>query len=308
MSSNVSPEEVEALLDERRSAAPSVSVRDFRLPRRLGKAQQIAIRAALTQRLLDVEQELRNWLRAEYPIELVNVGETTAVGLFEHLEDPIVVLSLQVAGVPGWVVWENDAALAASAVAMGGASGESQAEETPLSRSLTPLEAGVIGDILRAITHRVCDALELEVEVGSLSLDVRTFLAQLDPPGDGDPQRLSLHLSIDGPGGMSTIRYYLPGLLPERPTRETGKAKSLPGHLGEVPVEVSAQLGSLEVSLHDLMGVEIGDVIPLTLAIGEPLEITVEGEPAGRASWGSFRGRMAVRLESINTVRDCKQS
>lgn len=307
MSSNVSPEEVEALLDdELSSGARPVAVRDFRLPCRLGRAQQLSIRAAVAQRVLDIEHELQNWLRAPYPMELVDIGETTSVGLFEHLEDPIVVLTVKIDGVPGWIVWESGAALAAAAVAMGGDPPEEDKEEE--DRVLTPLEAGIVGDILRTVSDQICDSLDLEVETGSMSLNVRTFLANLEPAGDTDPQRLFLHLCIDGPGGESIVRFYLPGLLPDKPVGGAGRAAVLPGHLDDVPVEISAHLGSLEVSLQDLMGVEVGDVIPLSLPVGESLEILVEGEPAGKASWGNFQGRLAVRLDRLNTERENKPS
>ncbi len=308
MSSNVSPEEAEALLDDGTSSGSlPVAVRDFRLPCRLGRSQQLSIRAAVTQRVLDIEHVLQNWLRAPYPMELVDIGETTSVGLFEHLEDPIVVLTVKIDGVPGWVVWESGAALAAAAVAMGGDPPEEDAEEEE-NRVLTPLEAGVVGDILGTVSDEICDSLGLEVETGSMSLDVRTFLANLEPDADADPQRLFLHLSIDGPGGESTVRFYLPGLLPDKPVVGAGGAAVLPHHLDEVPVEISAHLGSLEVSLQDLMGVEVGDVIPLSLPVGESLEILVEGEPAGKASWGNFQGRLAVRLDRLNTERENKPS
>jgi flagellar motor switch protein FliM len=304
VSSNVSPEEVEALLDdENSSTAQSVALRDFRQPHRLSRVQQTSIRSSVSQRLLDIEQELRVWLRDDYPIELLDIGETNAIGLFENLEDPIVVFTVDVGGVSGWVVWENPAALSTVAVAMGCEPPE-QAEK----RGLTPLEAGLIGDILLGMTRQIGDALGLQIGAGKMSMDVRTFLIQLDPDDTIDPQRLFLHLGLNGPGGESTIRIYLPGLLPDKAVPPGERAVQLPKHLDQVPVEVSAQLGTLEVPLQDLMKVEAGDVIPLDLTVGDPLEILIEGKPSGHASWGNCRGRLGIRIEHLEPERETNPS
>ena len=74
--------------------------------------------------------------------------------------------------------------------------------------------------------------------------------------------------------------------------------------IDRIPVELSAQLGTLEVALQDLMKVEVGDVIPLSLSTGDPLQILIEGEPAGKASWGSCRGRLALRIEHLEPETD----
>lgn len=300
MPSNVSPEEVEALLESTGgSPTEAVAPRDFRQPRRLGRAQRESIRHEVEQRLLDIEAELCVWLRATHPVSLLDVGETSSVGLFEHLEDPIVVVSLEVAGATGWIVWENPAALAAATVAMG-----SELPEEPESRSLTPLEAGLIGDILLGVTNHIGEAVKLDIQSGKTSLDLRTFLAQLDPDKTTDPQRLFVYLTLEGPGGPSTIRLYLPGLLPRAEASQAGPVPELPAHLDNVPIEVTAELGSFEVALEDLMKIEIGDVIPIGLSVDEPLAIVVEGRPAGKASWGSCRGRLAIRIEQLDSERE----
>lgn len=300
MPSNVSPEEVQALLQSSGdSPVEAIALRDFRQPRRLGRAQRDSIRHAVEQRLLDIEAGLRVWLRATYPMTLLDVGETSSIGLFEHLEDPIVVVSLEVGGATGWIVWENQAALAAATVAMG-----CELPDEPVERSLTPLEAGLVGDILLSMTRQIAEAMKLDIRRGKTSLSLRSFLSQLDPGKTTDPQRLFLYLSLEGPGGPSTVRLYLPGLLPRVEKRTPGPAPKLPVHLDAVPIEVCAELGSFEVSLEDLMRIEVGDVIPIGLSVNEPLEVVIEGRPAGKATWGSCRGHLAIRIERLESERE----
>ena len=48
-----------------------------------------------------------------------------------------------------------------------------------------------------------------------------------------------------------------------------------------------------------LLALEAGDLIPLTVAPGDPIVLRIEGEPCGRARFGERDGRLAVRLTEI---------
>lgn len=295
MTNNVSPEEVDALLEsEGASAAGRVALRDFKTPRRLSVAQQRSIRAGMSKLLPALEGKVRTWLQSDFAVELEDVGETSAHGLFEELEDPIVVRNVEVGGVQGWVVWENAAAVAAATVAM-----SCEPDEVAEARALTPLESGLVGDFIEDLSQIVAVGLGLDMSMGAMSQSVRTFLSRLDTEG-GDPQRLYLHLTLDGPGGPSILRLYLPGVLPEV-CAPGDPPPALPTHLDSVPVELRATLGTVELELDDLMKLEVGDVIPLTGRVGDSIEVCVEDSVAGRASWGNLRGRMAMRIEQLNT-------
>lgn len=298
MSNLVSPEEINALLGGGDAAVSGrVSVRDFKKPRRLSLAQQKAIRSALNKLLPTLEATVQSWLQAEYPLEISDIGETSAHGLFEALEDPIVVRTLDVSGAQGWVVWENAAAVAAATVAM-----SCELEEEAEARAMTPLESGLVGDLLLSLSESVAGCLGLRLNGGPLSQTVRSFLNELESEGGSDPQRLYVHLSIDGPGGPSTLRFYLPGILPEAPKSST-PPPALPQHLSPVPVEVCALLGTTEIQLDDLLRLEVGDVLPLSASVGDPINISVEGREAGKATWGNLHGQLAVRIERLNTDR-----
>ncbi|MCB9916281.1 MAG: FliM/FliN family flagellar motor switch protein [Planctomycetes bacterium] len=295
MSSNVSPEEVDALLEGARAAAlPRVARRDFTKPRRLSLSQQRAIRAALNKLTAKLEDVVSGWLQGPYGVEVAEIGETGAHGLFDGLEDPIVVRSIDVAGSQGWLVWENSAATAAATVAM-----SCELEEGAEQRRLTPLEAGLVGDLLVDLARVICGKLGLGFRPGPLSQSVRGFLAQLENDERADTQRLYVHLALDGPGGPSTLRFYLPGVLPE--VEQTGEMPAeLPDHLDRLPVDLSAELGRVELDLDDLMKLEVGDVIPLPTVVGERINLCIEGRLAAKATWGNLRGRLALRIEKIN--------
>jgi len=67
-------------------------------------------------------------------------------------------------------------------------------------------------------------------------------------------------------------------------------------HLHETPVTVSAHFRSLEMSAHDVVRLQIGDVVPLDHPVDEPLTLAVDGVPAFEAMIGRRSRRLAVQI------------
>ncbi len=300
MAENVSAEELEALVGSQEAArSEAVSPRDFRQPRRLSAAQQQSIRAALIHRLPEIEADLSPWLRGEVVVDLVDTGEANARDLFEDTEEPLAILTFTVDGVQGWIVWDNDSALRSVITALG-----SEVPEALESRLLSPMETGLVTDAMEILTGHLGDMLGLDIELQTYSQTRRAFVSQHDEDPGGDPQRLSIFLELSSAAGTSTLRVYLPGILPERPRVEPREAEALPDHLGDVPVELNVVLASIEVELRDLTSIEVGDVIPLGLAVGAALEIHVEGDRSGSARWGQHAGRLAVTIDHLDPLHN----
>jgi flagellar motor switch protein FliM len=64
---------------------------------------------------------------------------------------------------------------------------------------------------------------------------------------------------------------------------------------------VSAYLASVDVPLSDLMALEVGDVIPLGVEAGTPVDLYIEDRCCARASWGRHLGMQAVRVSELDT-------
>lgn len=298
MSENLSPEEVEALVGDEQEAAPqeAVELRDFSQPRRLSHAQQLAIGASVKAVLPSIEAELVRWLRDPSTLSLAGLGESNASGLFDGLEDPLTILTLDVNGSQGWAVWENEAALRSVLTALG-----SEIPEELELRALSPIEAGIVRDIMGLFASRIGELFDLAVRPMAFSQSVRDFLGQFSADSEDDTQRLFLHLDVEGPGGTSTLRLYLPNILPPSTAAKLQPAVALPKHLDEVPIQLSAELGTADVLLSDLMKIEPGDVIPLNSRVGKPIDIYIEGDKAGTAQWGSLSGCLALSIETLES-------
>jgi flagellar motor switch protein FliM len=73
----------------------------------------------------------------------------------------------------------------------------------------------------------------------------------------------------------------------------------LPARLAEIQVDLAARLGASDVPLAELLGLEAGDVIPLSTPADRPLRIYVEDRLRARAVLGQKDGRLAVRIVEI---------
>lgn len=299
MSAHLSREETEALLETPEARADAraqeVSPRDFGRPQRLSRRDRRLLARAVDARLPALERALADWLREGASLELDEVGEVSALGLFEGLQEPFVVQTLEVRGHQGWVVVQNPQAQALAESALG--TGAEEPERT--ARRLSPIEAGLVGDILTAIARGIAPALELELEAGALLQETRTLELSLDADLAREARRVAFYIHLSGSGLPETIvKVYLPDLRPPALRRDGGpKARRpLPAYLSAVPVELSAQLGTIEVPLSDLLSLEVGDVVPLGVGGDAPAIVHVGGEACGRASWGSHGGELALRI------------
>jgi flagellar motor switch protein FliM len=77
----------------------------------------------------------------------------------------------------------------------------------------------------------------------------------------------------------------------------------MPAHLGAIPVEIGVQLGSTDLPLSELLGLEVGDVILLGVEVGSTLDVYVEGEACASARWGQHQGQLAIKIDALGTKR-----
>jgi len=69
-------------------------------------------------------------------------------------------------------------------------------------------------------------------------------------------------------------------------------------HLGETPVSVAAQFRPVEVLARHIVGLKVGDVLPLSHPLDEPLTLIVDHTPTHNARIGRRNRHMAVLIDS----------
>jgi flagellar motor switch protein FliM len=70
------------------------------------------------------------------------------------------------------------------------------------------------------------------------------------------------------------------------------------------PVEVKVDLGRVDLTLQEILGLSVGDVLRLHAPCESGAEALVQGRPLMNGSPGRFRGNLAFRVESIHRAGD----
>jgi len=291
LSTNVEPEEAEAVLDgvaEMVRDAARVAARDFRRPQRLSAARLDALEAMLRKPLAALPAALQEASGTRLTLALGRVGEVSAEGLFDGAEDATI-LRFAVDGQPGWLRWDAGE-VAALAEGMLGAT-----DVRPEPRALTRLEERIVGEPLVALVASLADALGLSADGFAFAREPQEVGHWSDAEG-AESYRLCVELDVGRPGAEpATAELYLP--LPNAPEAdERAAAADLPAHLAPVAVAVRCRLAQTEITLSQLLELEEGDVLATDVPVDEPAQLLLEERPFARAHLGTHRGRLAVRI------------
>jgi len=302
----VTAEEVQALAGEPAASAvraQQVDVRDFRAPLRLRPEQRSRHARSVARALPELEQSLSIWLRAPYRVDVDSVGEASAVEVLRQLVPGQVLLAFECAGRNAWALWDGPIAAAATEIALGATDVKNRR-----ARTFSAVECGVLRSMLGRVIALVGRELEVEPKnVRVVQDEIQLELERTDAKS-GDPQRLAISLALSGPIGDSVVRIYLAGVKtpdsappPPPPGAKDAKdkKKAAPEHLLDVPFELGAQLGATEVALSDLLGLEVGDVIPLNASAETGLTVYIDGVACGTARFGEHKGRLAIQLQTF---------
>lgn len=322
MSKNVDREEVQAILDAVDQGAETqppadVQPRNFHQPRRLSRERLQYLAQLVNASLQGVCREVGSLVRQHHKISLASVSEVNVLGLFHGYDPPFVVDTFECGGHVSWILWDSVGAVASVETilsgppsspedAVEGAGDEQEAAQTRTyeARRLSHSECRVVESLLKKILVPVAGAFGLETSGGQLAQEPEELTTLEDCGPDADARRLMLHFLFEGPGGPSDIRIYLPDVGEEDPIDEREGASEetpLPNHLHLVGLDVAAYLASVDVPLSDLMSLEIGDVIPLGVEAGSPVDLYVEDRCCAHATWGRHLGMQAVRIRDLDT-------
>jgi flagellar motor switch protein FliM len=274
-----------------------VTARDFAQPKRLGPARAAELLLALKNLMPSLERKLHDSAGLRLGCKLAGLAEVDADSIFTTATEPLCVLRWRTQGAPGWLVWESSAAVNAVETLLGAKGGASAA------RKLSPTETRVVAQFLTEIVRLLAGALGVSVAdfaFVQVASELGSWRETSKDVGEPEAHRLAVKLEVAPGTTTSALSLYFPGCNTKGENSLSALPANLPGHLEQVEVELSATLEGCELSLEQLLALETGDVIPLDARLGDPTSLRVEGLALAQARLGSHRGRLAVRIESLN--------
>lgn len=93
----------------------------------------------------------------------------------------------------------------------------------------------------------------------------------------------------------------------QRPQPQAGAAPAGPNSslIMDIPVEVQIVLGSTEMAVSDLMGLQKGSTVALNRRVGEPVDVVVNGRRIARGEITVLENdpsRFGIRLTEVSTA------
>ena len=117
----------------------------------------------------------------------------------------------------------------------------------------------------------------------------------------------SFHIELDGGGGdfhialpysmLEPIRELLDaGVQSDKEDTDMRWSKALRDEIMDVPVEISTKFLEFDLTLQQIMDMEVGDILPIEMP--ETITVMIEDLPTYRAKLGRSRDNIAIKIES----------
>ena len=299
-----------AALGEARAAGegPVVSEVDLLKPNRFSRDQIRSLERLFESCAKALAATMGDRLRFEMICDCVAVEQLRFSAWMRTLTAPSVIYVLKMKPFEMPVLFTVTSSVLYGAVdrVLGG-SGRVQASRNDFTAAEFTVADAFVGPCL----DRVCSSLS---DLGDLSWEIsdrfcNPSMAQILPDQD---VLLSVHFQVSSEFLLGDLRLVIPfsAIEPHLDRVEFGPGSMYrvpPGALRattsetvqDVPVTLSVVLGEAQVALHQLLELQVGDVVALPTRVGEPLVAPVQGEPKFRGHVGRRGSQLAFQVASV---------
>lgn len=300
MTTQLSDAEMDALLDASQAAksiGADVRTRDFAKPRRFSDERLEEIARSVRRALPEASERLTARIRGDHRMTLAALVEERADVIVSGSTFTVPILAFDCGAETGLVLWDVPAAVAACELALGAGAGAAVVE-----RKLTSCEEALLVEIVKPMLASLATAVGFEAKGLRAARNADAF-TPFDANG-GDPLRLGVQVAIEGSAGASTLRVYAPvtrldtGTPQARAKAAAPRSSAPPAHLNAIAIEIAAEIGALEISLRDVLALEVGDVLSLPTLAGGPATLVADGRAIATARFGEENGKLAICVQS----------
>jgi flagellar motor switch protein FliM len=252
---------------------------DFRSPDKFSKDDLRALELVGNHYARLAVPVLTAQLRLNASFELREIGQSTYGYFLDSLPPHTVTAILTLGPLAGRFLAMLDPTIALVAIdlLMGG-------RGVPIApRALTDIELSLLKRFLSRLAGEFGDAIaeQGEFQVSLETIEANALFAQILAPTETIAS-LRFTLRVEHASGDFTLvlpHDLVEPLLPRLIDRaRPGSRTSDLWDLGDVPLELSAVLGSVEMTLAQFLALEVGDILMLPSRTGRPLELRVAGQ------------------------------
>jgi flagellar motor switch protein FliM len=273
-----------------------------------GNERRVEARLSSMQR---VREQFNRGARRSLPFLVRRRGKLVggAIGplsqnLMEPSGGPTCHIFLEAPGRSGWAAIRLDTGAIQLIVdgSLGGGATDPDAEpvEPVVITQLTLAQRALVTRVARALGTDFADACREEVGAG-----LEVVRAECMRPGEEPPmprEGSAAECVFDGVAGRACIWLFASGDILESAAREKAAAEVTTGDprmvqaLSEVPLEVVAELGRVKLGLRKVLSLKVGEVLRLSTATDDPIEVRVGDVPKLTGLPVLSRGQLAVQI------------
>ncbi len=312
---NLSEEEVAGIAEalkttmESNGAEPLREVQTYDLahPAKLGSGHLKVVENLLRSVERPWTTGLGSLLGRQIVVSLDGVEQTRFSGFVASLISPVLIASLDM-GTLGKAFLCIPGGLARELVNRAcGAPAHSVSENSGFTRIERAIARRLLGRLVTAINHAWSAVAHIEAAVTDCvdsADDVRLggddSVIVVGYAAEAEDKRFRIDLAMSG-DALNAVR---DSLTMENILRAslggTAKPDSQSGAIIEsVSLEIAVELGSANVSVSDLAGLSVGDIIRLEQRVGDSILLRVQGEPMFYAYPGLWGPKMAVQIMNV---------
>lgn len=328
MPSILSQKEIDALLSALpvEEAAPGaasdvtrvgkpVKTYDFRHPEKFSRDQQRTLELLHDQFARRLQTALSAYLRTVVQINMLGLEQGVYDEYVRQVPSPAVLYPISMDPLPGRAVLElhpNVVFIIVDRLLGGLGKGLAKARE------LTDVEATlletVVWEVLSSLKESWTNIVQLQPRLGDIAFTpqflqvalssetVLTISFEIRILDSAGTMRLCIPEGVFEPimGQLSAQAYFAS----TRRALAAGEQTLLRKKLDRVHVPVVGQLGEAQVSIQDMVNLQIGDVIPLERRSGDELEVLIAGKPKFRARPGVLGRHVALKITGVVPQED----
>ena len=305
-------------LDRGQEGCPPISTYDFKRPERISKDQIRSLKTLHEPFARNVGSQWTGLLRTIVEIEIGRVEQMTYAEYTASLADPTCFGLVRPDSLEGSVCLELSPEIFYSMIdrLMGG---DAQAPRIP-GRPLTQIEERLARSVLHRAMSPLSDAWSTicPVQFSLGEIESNPQIAQIVPPNE---VVIAFEFNVQMVGKVDRMSLCVPFNVIEPLMDELGRrawtfsgadgqnvlhVDELSRHIADTGVEVNAMLAETTMTLSDLQGLEVGDLILTGRQSESPVTILVEGRPKYLAALGQHQGSRVVRV--LGSIRSGQRS